>query len=162
MEASIFNAGLASIHYLALAIGFWGLSERTVAAKKLSKDPSLQNQLLPIIFRSDNLWGIASLLWIISGLMRAFGNYEKASEFYVTNGFFHAKISIFVVVFAVELMPMIRLIRARLELRQNPDSIPLSPQMLRGIFRSGMVEIHLLVVMVIFATLMARGVWVWG
>jgi putative membrane protein len=162
MDAPIFNALLASTHYLALALGFWGLSERTISAKKLANDPSRQDQWLPVIFRSDNLWGIASLLWIASGLMRAFGGYEKAPEFFVSNGFFHAKISVFAVIFAVELMPMIRLIRARLEFRHNPNVAPLSPQILRGIYRSGMIEIHLLVVMVIFASLMSRGVWVWS
>jgi putative membrane protein len=159
MESAYWSAALATVHYLALGFGFWGISERTVAAKRASASPAMAREYFRLVLRGDNIWGIAAVLWILSGLLRAFGGYEKASEFYLKNGYFHLKMSLFLLVFAIEIGPMIRLIRARFGMRRYPDVIPLDGHQLRSIFRVGMIEIHLLTLIIALAALMARGIW---
>jgi putative membrane protein len=162
VENHIISSVLASIHYLALAVGFWGLADRTISARRLSRDSKNNPDLWAALFRGDNLWGIAALLWIASGLYRAFGGLEKAREFYLGNGFFHVKMTLFLLVFAVEIMPMVRLIGARGRRKKDPATAPLTADELKKIFRAGMIEIHLLILVIFVATLMARGVWLFS
>jgi putative membrane protein len=35
------------------------------------------------VFTADSFWGIAALLWIVTGLWRAFGGLEKGSDYYL-------------------------------------------------------------------------------
>ena len=40
------------------------------------------------LFLADTMWGVAALLWISTGLVRAFGGLEKGSEFYLASPLF--------------------------------------------------------------------------
>src|SRR2546429_7101465 len=58
-------------------------------------------------------WGVAAVLWIGTGLARAFGGFEKGSFYYLHNHFFWAKMGLFAGILLLELRPMIGLIRWR-------------------------------------------------
>jgi putative membrane protein len=64
---------------------------------------------------ADNLWGLAALLWLITGLWRAFGGLEKGSDFYLHDAAFLVKMGLFTLVFALEVRPMLTLIRWRIQ-----------------------------------------------
>lgn len=142
---------LALLHLLALGIGLgavW-MRSRALAAVGRAGAP------LQPAFYADNFWGLAAVLWLITGLLRAFGNYEKGSTYYLGNALFIAKMFCFVLLFLLEIRPMITLIRWRLQSRrgQTPDTGPAS-----AFARIGYLQAALLVLMVILATGMARGV----
>ncbi|MCB0327397.1 MAG: DUF2214 family protein [Bdellovibrionales bacterium] len=88
---------LASIHYIAFGLGLWAIFERGRCFKRLKKSPSESESLQKALFY-DNLWAIAAILIIGTGLVKAFGHIEKPSEFYLKNGLFHAKLTLVFVI----------------------------------------------------------------
>jgi putative membrane protein len=67
------------------------------------------------VFRADAWWGIAALLWLSTGLVRAFGGFEKGSAYYLHNHLFLAKMFLFVLLVVLELGPMAAILRWRRE-----------------------------------------------
>lgn len=102
----------ASLHYLAFGIGLTAVFMRGRYFKALSENAedilARKNVLM-----ADNFWGVAALLWLSTGLMRAFGGLEKGTHWYLQNPMFHLKMGLFILIFLLELRPMILLVRAR-------------------------------------------------
>lgn len=98
--------------------------------------------------------GIAALLWIGTGLVRAFGGFEKGSFYYLHNHVFWAKMVLLVAILVLELGPMIALIRWRGAVARGavPDTRAAS-----RFARISFVQGILVVLMVLAATAMARG-----
>jgi len=140
---------IASIHLIALGIGLGAITVRAVALRG-----NLQTEQLPRVFLADTLWGIAALLWISTGLWRAFGGLEKGTDYYLANHVFHAKMGLLVLILLLELWPMITLIRWRIA-RLRGQLIDLAPA--AAMARISMVQAVLVVGMVFAATAMARG-----
>jgi len=143
------NWFIASLHLIALGIGLGAISVRASLLRG-----NLQTEQLPRVFLADTLWGIAALLWISTGLWRAFGGLEKGTEYYLANHAFHAKMGLLVLILMLELWPMITLIRWRIA-RMRGQSIDLAPT--AAMARISMVQAVLVVGMVFAATAMARG-----
>src|SRR5690606_41423659 len=70
---------IAAIHLLALVIGSAGIGIRAFALRRIDTDPGS----LKTAFVGDSLWGIAAILWIGSGIWRAFGGLEKGTAYYL-------------------------------------------------------------------------------
>src|SRR4051794_31609463 len=71
---------LATIHLLALPIGFAAVIARARALRGAPNRAALRRA-----FDADTWWGIAALLWIGSGTLRAFGGWEKGVPYYMHN-----------------------------------------------------------------------------
>lgn len=141
---------LAAIHLLALPIGMGAVFARGQAFQKLSSENGFQR-----VFVADNLWGISALLWITTGLLRAFGGYEKGSTYYLNNTVFWVKMGLLLLILILEIMPMINLIRWRIKvLRNKPINTASAPAFARISF----VQAGLVILMVLAATAMARGI----
>src|SRR3989454_6746053 len=99
---------LAALHLLALGVGLGAVWARGHA---------LQTQLdvlgLRRVFYADTWWGVAAFLWIGTGLVRAFGGFEKGSFYYLHNHVFWAKMGLLAAILVLEVGPMIALIRWR-------------------------------------------------
>jgi putative membrane protein len=140
---------LADIHLLGLGIGLGSIWARA---------RSLQGPLDPAglrrVFYADSWWGIAALLWLVTGSIRAFGSLEKGSAYYLHNHFFLAKMGLLGLILALEVSPMVTLIRWRIQLArgQQPDTAA-APRFAR----ISMLQAVLVVLMVLAATAMARG-----
>jgi putative membrane protein len=107
---------------------------------------------------ADSLWGVA-LLWLASGLARAFGHVEKAPEFYLRNGFFWIKMALFVLVVALEIWPMTTFIRWRIAQRKG-GPLPQFARLSRLVLVDN-VQTVLVVLIPFVAAAMARGVWLY-
>lgn len=140
---------LATIHLVALAIGIAAAYGRWRALKRTKGTADLKD-----VFLADNFYGIAFLLWIISGLWRAFGGAEKGTDYYLGSHWFIGKMGLLVLVLALELYPMITLIKWRIALKKG-GAIDLSRTPMLA--HLTLVQIPLLVVVVFMATAMARG-----
>jgi len=147
----VISAVVAALHYLALALGLPAVFLRGRALKG-----PLDGEGLRRLFAADNVWGLAALLWIVTGLLRAFGGLEKGTTFYVGSRLFWLKLILFGVVFALEIRPMVTLIRWRRVLGAGgtPDT-----SVARALFHLNHVELALIVVIVFVASFMARGYW---
>jgi putative membrane protein len=149
---------LAWLHLLALGIGMGAVWARGHALRDVAKAadassaaarPALRAMLL-----ADGFWGGAAALWLITGLARVFGPFEKGSSYYFSNTWFLAKMGLFLVIFALELWPMITLSRWRRAFARNA---PTDVSKAASLARISSLQAALLVVMVLLATAMARG-----
>ncbi|WP_250862510.1 DUF2214 family protein, partial [Caballeronia sp. INML3] len=71
------------------------------------------------VFRSDSVWGITAIVLIVTGLMRAFGGFEKGGSYYLHEPLFHLKMTALVLILLIEVSPMLALIRWRVTLAQG-------------------------------------------
>lgn len=60
------------------------------------------------MFYADNWWGLAALVWIGTGVIRAFGGFEKGSFYYLHNHFFWMKMTLLAVIIALAATGMAR------------------------------------------------------
>jgi putative membrane protein len=140
---------LATLHLLALGVGLGAVWARS---RGLRAAPDAQ--ALRRVFAADSWWGVAAMLWLGTGLVRAFGGFEKGSAYYLADPMFRAKMSLLVLILILEVWPMVTLIRWRIALARNAP-IDLSPA--RALARISQVQAVLVVLMVFAATAMARG-----
>ena len=143
------SAVVSSLHLLALAVGLPSVFLRGRALKG-----RLDREGLRRLFAADTVWGIAAELWLATGVLRAFGGLEKGTAFYLGSWLFLAKMGLFVLIVALEIRPMVTLIRWRAVLRGGgvPDT-----SAARSLYHLTHVELALVVVMVFVASFMARG-----
>jgi putative membrane protein len=147
---------LAGLHFIALPIGMGGLFMRGRYLRAL-RSRGRDSAVLPALFAADSFWGVAAILWIATGLTRVFGGIEKQPDFYLRNGMFWVKMGLFLLVFLLELGPMVTFIRWRVaEKRQAPLA---SFDRLPRLVSVNDIQLVLLLVMPFVAAAMARGVW---
>ena len=140
----------AALHLLALGIGLgaiWG--------RRLALLGTLDEKGLKRLFHEDTWWGVAAGLWIVTGLVRAFGGLEKGSFYYIHNPLFLAKMVCLAAILALEIRPMVTLIRWRSLVKKGAQPVTSSAQTLADI---STIQAVLIVVMVLLATAMARGI----
>ena len=145
MTAAIVSA----LHVLALAIGLPSVFLRGRALKGPLDAGSFRR-----LFAADNAWGVAALLWIVTGLLRAFGGLEKGAQFYLNSRLFWVKPVLFVAILALEAWLMLTFIRWRVQRGrgQTPDT-----SQAPVFYVLNHVEMGLVVVIVFVASFMARG-----
>jgi putative membrane protein len=144
------SAVVSSLHLLALAIGLPAVFLRGRALKGPLDADGLRRLLA-----ADNVWGIAALLWIVTGLLRAFAGLEKGADFYLHSPLFWTKMALFLLVLLLEIRPMITFIRWRIKLgRGETVDTSVAP----ALYTHNHIELAIVVVMVFVASLMARGV----
>jgi putative membrane protein len=141
---------VSSLHLLALAIGLPAVFLRGRALKGPLDADGLRRLLA-----ADNVWGIAAVLWIATGLLRAFGGLEKGAEFYLRSPLFWTKMALFAIVFLLEIRPMVTFIRWRRALRRG---LTVDTSGARTLYTLNHIELAIVVVMVFVASLMARGI----
>ncbi len=143
------SAIVSALHVLALALGLPAVFLRGRALRG-----PLDAEGLRRLFAADNVWGLAALLWIVTGLARAFAGLEKGSAFYLGSALFWVKLALFGIVFVLEVGPMLTLMRWRrlLALGQMPDTSPA-----RTLHVLTHIELALVVAIVFVAAFMARG-----
>lgn len=150
---SMLRVALAALHLLALGLGMGAVLTRGNALLEPVSAGSLRRAL-----RADVLWGIAAALWLVTGLWRLFGSLEKPVDYYVHNHFFFMKMGCFALIVALEIWPMLVLMRWRRALQRSKlmkDVVV--PTTARRIAMISHTEALLVVLMVIAATAMARG-----
>jgi putative membrane protein len=144
------SAVVSSLHVLALAIGLPAVFLRGRALKRPLDADGLRRLLA-----ADNVWGIAALLWIVTGLLRAFAGLEKGADFYLHSPLFWTKMALFLVVLLLEIRPMITFIRWRIRLGRGER---VDSSVASALYVHNHIELAIVVVMVFVASLMARGV----
>lgn len=142
---------LAALHLITLGFGYGFCWMRAYALRNLLATSGTR----PVFF-ADNLYGVAALLWIATGLLRAFGGYAKGTEYYLESNAFWIKMGLFLIVFALEIYPMITLIRWRM-LERKGEPIDFKPAPTLGLI--SYIEVVLLTAIVFVAVAMARGMW---
>ena len=140
---------LAVVHILTFGLGFGSCWARVSALKKLKDESGLN-----AVFFADNLWGLSALLWIVTGLWRALGGIEKGTDYYFGSTAFLIKMALFVLIFMLELKPMVTFIKWRaMQKRGQQIDLSLAPTLARVT----VIELLLLIPIVCMAVAMSRG-----
>lgn len=142
---------LAAIHLLAFALGFWAVLSRGTAFRRLATGVGEARSVLI----ADNLWGISAVLLLVTGGMRAFAGYEKGADYYLHQPLFHLKMTLFVLILLLEVAPMVTLIKWRIA---QARGVAINTGRAALFARISHVEALLVLLMVVAATGMARGV----
>ena len=143
-------AVFSSLHLLALALGLPSVFLRGRALRGPLDGPGLRR-----LFAADTVWGGAAALWVLTGLIRAFGGLEKGSAFYLSSPLFWVKMALLLAIVALEIWPMVTFIRWR-SVRgrgQSPDTGRAG-----ALYAVNQTQVVLVVVMVFVASMMARGI----
>jgi putative membrane protein len=143
------SAILASLHYLALAIGLPAVFLRGRALAGSLDDDGLRR-----LFAADTTWGVAAILWLATGLLRVFAGLEKGSAYYLSNHTFYAKMALFGLVLILEIWPMLTFIRWR---RARSKGMPVDTAHRRMLAGINATEVAIVVLIVFVASAMARG-----
>lgn len=141
---------LAAVHLLSLALGvaLLVLRAKTLEQAKDEKD-------LDRVFVWDNLYGLLALFWIGSGLLRAFGGFEKGTDYYLSNHVFWTKLVFVLLLLVFETPILAARIRFRVK-KARKQTIDLAG--VPRLVRLHWYELGSIFPIVIAATLMARGV----
>jgi putative membrane protein len=142
---------LAAVHLLAFAVAFWAALARGTAFRRLAGGVGEARSVLV----ADNLWGISALILLVTGGIRAFGGYEKGTDYYLHQPLFHLKITLFVLILLLEVAPMVTLIKWRIALARGTA---IDSRRAKLFARISHIEALLVLLMVVAATGMARGV----
>lgn len=140
---------IASCHLVALALGGAGISLRWRGLTDAATG-DLEGGVRRGLF-GDNLWGIAALIWLPTGLLRAFAGFEKGTEYYTAAPAFWLKMALVIAVFVLEVWPMVTLIRWRIG--TPPDAVSA-----RRIATVSAIQLGLTLLTVFVAGAMARGI----
>ena len=143
------SAVVSALHLFALALGLPSVFLRGRALKR-----PLDRDGLARLFAADNVWGAAALLWLVTGLLRAFAGLEKGSAFYLASRLFWLKLALFALVVVLEAWPMLTFIRWRRAVGRGalPDT-----SAARALGHVNHAQLALVVVIVVVASFMARG-----
>jgi putative membrane protein len=146
----VFSAVVSSLHLLALAVGLPAVFLRGRGLRGRLDADGLRR-----VLAADNVWGIAAVVWLVTGLLRAFAGLEKGTDFYLGSPLFWVKMALLGLIFVLEVRPMTTLIRWRIRLGRGE---PVDTSGAAALYTLNHIELALVVVMVFVASLMARGV----
>ena len=140
---------LAALHFVALGVGFAAIWTRARALARPDREPARGR-----VLAADTVWGLAALLWIGTGLLRAFGGYEKGAAYYLQSHAFWTKMALLVGVLLLELWPMATFIRWCIAARRGGE---IDTRATPWLARISYLQAVLVLAMVFAASVMARG-----
>jgi putative membrane protein len=145
----VISAIVSALHVLAVAIGLPAVYLRGRALKA-----PLDAQGFRRLFAADNAWGLAAILFVTTGPLRAFAGLEKGTQFYLHSRMFWLKMALFAAVLVLEVWPMVTFIRWRAALGRGrtPDT-----SRARTFYMVTHAEMALVILIVVVAAFMARG-----
>lgn len=140
----------AWLHLFGLGIGLGAVWARARALRGPLDPAGLRR-----VFHADGWWAVAGALWIGTGLVRMIGGLEKGTDYYLRSHVFWTKMALLLILLALEIRPAVTLARWRVQLARGaqPDTGPAE-----GFARISYLQVVLVVLMVLAATALARGI----
>jgi putative membrane protein len=103
----------------------------------------------------DSIYGLSALIVLVAGFVRVF-YFEKGSDFYFSSDLFYLKLGLFSAIGLLSIYPTIRFMKWSNRLKNN-EPIVLSDQEYMKVARILKFEVLLLILLVLSASLMAKG-----
>jgi len=129
----------------------------TLSAEHLLLKAQLTRNEIKRIAVIDGIYGISAVVLLAAGLTLWLGGIGKPAEIYSKNWIFHLKISLFVIIGLLSIYPTIFFIKQRKG--DNPEELVTIPPMVKMMIR---LELLILFIIPLLATLMAKGVGYFG
>lgn len=147
----ILQAVLAYIHYLSIITLIAALVlELVIFEKDLSRKEIKKLQL------ADSLYGLAAILVLGTGTLRIM-LYGNGWDYYLDNYFFIIKLSLFTIVGLLSIYPTIAFLKWR-KLPKDHEGVSFDNTTYKRILTVIRIEVTLVFLIPLFATLMARGI----
>ena len=146
----ILETALAYVHWLAIFTMVVFLTSEAA----LCRMEWLNARVVERLARVDMLYGIASVVVLLTGLARSYWG-AKGAAWYWSNPLLHPKLTLFVVIGLLSIKPTLTFLRWRRALRAD-GSLPLEEEV-RAMRKRVMVQAHLIPVVALLAVLLARG-----
>jgi len=146
----LLDAVLAYVHFISII-----LIISTIIAEAVLCRPGLTTEWAQRLSRIDLFYLVAAILALASGLLRLFFG-TKGMAFYVNNPVFWIKMGLFIGAGLISIIPTLRFIRWSKALRNNTLTA-ISHSELTGTARIIYLELVLLALIPLMATLMSRG-----
>jgi putative membrane protein len=140
---------LSASHLLALGIGLGAVWARARALRRLAAGASLRP-----VFTADNWWVLALTLWLVTGLARALGGFEKPPQYYLYSYLFWSKMVLVSALYIVEMWPMATLIQWGIWKGKGREIDTSAAARMASLSQ---VQTVLLLAILLIATAMARG-----
>lgn len=145
------DALLAWLHYQAIFLLIVALTAEAVLLR-----PDIQSPAISRLLNYDRVYLTSAILVVITGGLRlAFG--VKGLAFYMSNPWFHAKIAVFIAIGLCSIPPTLSFLNWKKTANLHPGLLPDNAAIKRA-RRWVMLEAHLIILLPLFAALMARGV----
>lgn len=145
------DALLAFFHFAAIF-----LLITLMAAEAVVLRPDLTPATLKRLSFYDLFYFISAIAVLVTGLLRLFYG-AKGMGFYIHNPWFHAKMTIFVLIALCSLPPTFAIARWRKQARTLPEFLP-TPAEIKIARRWVMIQAHVLILLPLCAVMMARGI----
>jgi putative membrane protein len=145
------DAGLAWLHFL-----FAFILVSALAAELFLLRLTINAETARRILRADLFFGLASVGVILAGVSRVLWG-AKGWAFYNAEPFFWAKMGVFAVIGLLSIAPTRAFLRWVKAGKADPAFIPPAGEVKR-IRRWVLIEVHLVALLLLFASLMARGI----
>ncbi|WP_313084255.1 DUF2214 family protein [Pulveribacter sp.] len=145
------EALLAYAHILSILMMATFLASETA----LCRSEWMNAKVVERLARVDLLYGISALCVLASGLARTWWGI-KGAGWYWSQPLLHAKVTLFVVIGVMSIVPTMRFVAWRRALRAD-GSLP-TPNQVRATRRIVMIEAHLVALIPLLAVFLARGV----
>lgn len=145
------DAGLAWLHFLFAFI----LVGALVAELFILRLP-VDSRVARLLLRVDLFYGLSAVLLIIAGVSRVIWG-AKGWEYYQAQPFFWAKMAAFGLIGLISIVPTRTFMRWVKSFNADPSFAPAEAQV-KSMRRLVMIETHLLALLLLFASLMARAI----
>lgn len=145
------DAGLAWLHFL-----FAFVLVGALCAELLILRLAVDSRVARLLLRVDLIYGASSVLLILAGVSRVVWG-AKGWDYYNAQPFFWAKIAMFAVIGLLSIAPTRTFMRWTKSFNADPSFAPPEAQV-KAIKRYVMIEVHLIALLLLFASLMARGI----
>ncbi|MGO4303820.1 MULTISPECIES: DUF2214 family protein [unclassified Cupriavidus] len=145
------DALLAFFHFLAIFVLVTLLAAEAVVLR-----PEMTPATVRRLSLYDLFYFLSAMVVLATGLLRLFYG-AKGADFYLHNPWFHAKVTIFVLIALSSLPPTFAIARWRKQARKLPDFVP-TPAEIKKARRWVMIEAHVFILLPLCAVMMARGI----
>lgn len=147
----VHDAGLAWLHFVFAFILIGAL----VAELFILRLP-IDGRVARLLLRVDLFYGLSAVLLILAGVSRVIWG-AKGWDYYEAQPFFWAKMAVFAVIGLISIAPTMTYLRWNKAARA--DAAFAAPEaQVKSMRRLVMIETHLLALLLLFASLMARGI----
>ncbi|HRO04639.1 MAG TPA: DUF2214 family protein [Terricaulis sp.] len=145
------DAGLAWLHFIFAFLIVGALSAELFMLRLTVTAPVALR-----ILRADFFYGVASVLLILAGVSRVLWG-AKGWAFYEAEPFFWAKMATFAAIGAISIAPTRAFLRWSKAAKADANFIAPESEV-KAARRWVMIEVHLIALLLLFASLMARGI----
>lgn len=145
------DALLAFLHFTAIFVLVTLMTAEAVVLR-----PDMTPATVRRLSRYDLFYFLSAMIVLATGLLRLLYG-AKGVDFLIHNPWFHAKMTVFVLIALCSLPPTLAIAKWRKQANKLPEFVP-TPAEIKKARRWVMIEAHLFILLPLCAVMMARGI----